>query len=133
MQVVGAVFRQADQFLVCRKKSGLSNEGLWEFPGGKRKPDESLEAALVREVAEELSVCIKADQLAAHSLGNHKHNTGSATIELHCYVVTHWLGEFALTDHDQMQWCTLDELRTVALSEADKPFIDRIEAYMQAD
>lgn len=130
MQVVAAVFRRADEVLVCRKKTGLSNAGLWEFPGGKCNPGESLEAALSREVAEELHVSIDADQLSGSSLGYHVHDSGSILFELHCFVVSRWHGEFALTDHDKIKWCTVEKLRAVELSEADVPFVDRIEAYL---
>ncbi len=132
IEVVAAVFQQADKVLVCRKRAGLPNAGLWEFPGGKRNPDESYEAALAREIEEELHVQIDAAQLSECSLGHHIHNAGSVTIELNCFMVPQWRGEFALTDHDQIKWCGVEELRLMELSAADVPFVDRIEAYFHA-
>ena len=132
MQVVAAVFEQAEKVLVCRRKIDLHNGGLWEFPGGKRKPDESFEHALAREVAEELHVRIHAGQLSGCSLGNYVHKTGSLEIELHCFMVLLWQGEFVPTDHDQIKWCAVEELRSMQLSAADVPFIDRIENYLQS-
>jgi len=130
LEVVAAVFTRADKVLVCRKKSGLPNAGLWEFPGGKRKPDETFEAALVREIDEELEVRIDACELQGKSLGRVVHNTGSVVIELHCFIVSLWQGDFILTDHDQIKWCDIAELRSTTLSDADVPFVDRIEDYL---
>ncbi len=115
----------------------MSNAGLWEFPGGKRDPGESLEQALVREIAEELHVHIDAGQLQGYSLGHFIHSTyhctGSREIELHCFMVSDWQGEFVLTDHDQIKWCTVAELKSVELSGADVAFVDRIGDYLQTN
>lgn len=131
MQVVAAVFKRADKVLVCRKKSGLSNAGLWEFPGGKRDPGESLEQALVREVAEELSVHIDVSQLQGSSLGHVSHRAGSRNIELHCFMVSNWQGEFVLTDHDKIKWCSMAELKCLELSGADVAFVERVDNYLR--
>ncbi len=121
---------RASKVLVCRKRAGLSNAGLWEFPGGKCKHDESLEQALVRELEEELQVKTTINHLQGKSLGCSQYASDELTIDLCCYIVSEWQGEFALTDHDKIRWCSVSELRSVALSDADVPFIDRIESYM---
>jgi len=128
LEVAAAVFQRDNKFLAARKKSGLSNEGQWEFPGGKRKPEETFETALVREIAEELSVSIKVGQ----SLGEYSQPTNNLIINLHCFIVIEWQGEFVPTDHDKLQWCSIDELKSLRLSDADVPFVDRISAYVQA-
>ena len=127
LEVAAAVFQRDNKFLAARKKSGLSNAGQWEFPGGKRHPEESFEMALIREIAEELSVSIEVGQ----SLGYHSHETNTLTIDLHCFVVCNWQGEFQPTDHDKLQWCSVDELKSLQLSDADVPFVDRISQYLQ--
>lgn len=132
LEVVAAVFYRDGKVLVCRRKPGLSNAGLWEFPGGKRDSGESREAALVREILEEFNVTIRAEHLEDHALGVNTHHTETALIELHCFVVNWWHGEFTPTDHDKLQWCTADELQKIALSEADVPFVSRIDAYVCA-
>ena len=53
MQVVAALIEHEGKVLVCQRRRGSAFELLWEFPGGKRRPDETLEAALARELAEE--------------------------------------------------------------------------------
>lgn len=57
IHVVAAVLRDArDRILLARRTEGRELAGLWEFPGGKVEPDESPEAALVRELREELGI-----------------------------------------------------------------------------
>jgi 8-oxo-dGTP diphosphatase len=56
VEVVAAVIRRGARHLVTRRAPGKHLAGLWEFPGGKRHPGESLEAALRRELDEELGV-----------------------------------------------------------------------------
>src|SRR5271157_5401590 len=56
IQVVAALIESDGKLLVCQRRTGDSFELLWEFPGGKIKPGESPEAALARELLEELGV-----------------------------------------------------------------------------
>ena len=59
IQVVAAVIVNRNRFLIARKKKGKSLEGLWEFPGGKVEPDESMEQSLKRELSEEFQIEIE--------------------------------------------------------------------------
>lgn len=56
LTVVAALIESAGKLLVCQRRGGGAFALLWEFPGGKRRPDETLEAALARELSEELGV-----------------------------------------------------------------------------
>ena len=124
LKVVAAVFRQRNKYLACRRKPSLSNGGLWEFPGGKQRTDESPAEALIREIQEELSVT----PVIGESLGTSIHHYTEKSIELHCMFVSHWQGEFIPVDHDKLDWFSLDELVKLAMSDADVPFIARIES-----
>ena len=55
---VGVLIDDANYVLLARRKKGTHLEGYWEFPGGKVELDETVEAALARELAEELGVSI---------------------------------------------------------------------------
>ncbi len=54
--VVAAILRRAGKLLICRRKPGAPHELKWEFPGGKVEPGETPEAALARELREELAI-----------------------------------------------------------------------------
>jgi len=58
VEVVAAVIERDGRILIARRPTGRHLEGLWEFPGGKRRADESPEAALVREIREELDAAV---------------------------------------------------------------------------
>ena len=58
VEVVAAVIERDGRILIARRPAGRHLEGLWEFPGGKRHADESPEAALVREIREELDAVV---------------------------------------------------------------------------
>src|ERR1051325_2797623 len=60
IQVVAAVVSRGDQFLVCRRSLEKRYAGLWEFPGGKCEPGESMGIAVRRELREELGVKVVA-------------------------------------------------------------------------
>ncbi|MBI4342403.1 MAG: NUDIX domain-containing protein, partial [Candidatus Omnitrophica bacterium] len=55
-----AVIERRGRYLICRRRRGDFLGGFWEFPGGKRKPRESWEACLRRELREELGVAVTA-------------------------------------------------------------------------
>lgn len=59
LTVVAALIESEGKVLACQRKRGSKFELLWEFPGGKKEPGETLEAALARELREELGVHAK--------------------------------------------------------------------------
>ena len=66
VEVAAAVVERAGRFLVTRRDPAKHLGGLWEFPGGKREPGESLEACLARELDEELGVRVRVGARAGH-------------------------------------------------------------------
>ena len=63
MEVVAAVFTDGERVLACRRREHLEAGGRWEFPGGKLEDGEAPEAALAREITEELGVEIEVGEL----------------------------------------------------------------------
>ena len=63
IEVVAAVIERAGRILIARRPAALHLGGLWEFPGGKRQPGETPEAALVREIREELDAAVTVGEL----------------------------------------------------------------------
>ena len=115
--MVGAAIVRDGRVLAARRTFPAEAAGRWEFPGGKVEPGESPDAALVREVAEELSCAIEVtawlpDEVAIgdpHVL----------TVALARLVA----GEPAPHEHDQVRWLGADELEAVDWLDADRPFL----------
>ena len=63
VEVVAAVIEREGRILIARRPAALHLGGLWEFPGGKRQPGETPEAALVREIREELDAAVTVGEL----------------------------------------------------------------------
>src|SRR5688572_19594823 len=79
--VVAAVIEQDGKFLIARRLHGTHLAGYWEFPGGKVHEGESYEAALEREIAEELSTGIS----HLRKIFQTAHSYPERTVELHFY------------------------------------------------
>ena len=63
VEVVAAVIERGGRILIARRRAGSHLGGLWEFPGGKRQAGETPEAALVREIREELDAAVTVGEL----------------------------------------------------------------------
>ena len=106
-----------------RRSSGAM-QGYWEFPGGKREADESVNDCLIREIKEELGLTITVGKL----LMVNRHYAESVVIKLHAFIVTHWSGNITMTDHDKMLWLDTAELHKVMWSPADIPVVQLLKA-----
>ena len=76
------VITHGDEVLICQRFTDAALGGLWEFPGGKIEPNETPEAAVIREVREELGV----DVIVTHALASLTHDYAHATVTLHPFV-----------------------------------------------
>lgn len=119
LRVVAAVITDQGRIFACRR-AGKSAAGKWEFPGGKVDAGEAPEAALVREIHEELGVRIQVGPLL------HRASTpvGDVVIDLACYRAS-LNGEAPLTstDHDDLRWLLPSELRALDWAEPDIPAV----------
>jgi 8-oxo-dGTP diphosphatase len=124
IRVVAAVITDNEgRVLACRRAPHKSLAGLWEFPGGKVEPGESDEQALVREIREELGVQIEVGDYLATSI----EKAGELDIELAAYFVKLVAGTvLSSSDHDQLQWVSLDALDSVDWAPADIPLLANI-------
>lgn len=120
--VVTAIMRKGDKVLVGQRPPGHSLAGQWEFPGGKIERNESPEQALVRELKEELA--IDAD-IGALKLAS-SHTYGDTGIMILFYEVLFWKGEAKAVHHVEIKWVLPEELKTLAIPDANKRIIDRL-------
>ena len=110
--------------LIARRPEGKSLSGLWEFPGGKVEPGETPEAALIRELKEELDVDVKEDALEPLAFASHTYPDFHLLMPL--YAVRRWLGAPQAKEHDALEWVLPLALGSYPMPPADAPLIARL-------
>jgi len=120
--VTAAVIRRGDAFLVTRRQQGVHLEGLWEFPGGKCDPGESLDACLAREIREELDAGVR----VGPELLTSSHAYPERIVELH-FFSCELLGEPRSVLGQEIRWVPRTALRSLAFPPADDELIDLLE------
>ena len=127
--VAAALIDGAGRVLVQQRPSGRQMAGLWEFPGGKLEPGETPEAALVRELAEELGIVVAATDLMPATFASH--GLDDRHLLLLLYVCRVWRGDPQALDAVALRWAKPDEMRTLPMPPADAPFIDVLEKLLR--
>lgn len=124
--VVGAAIVRDAMVLAARRTSPAEVAGRWEFPGGKVEPGESPEAALIREVAEELGCTISVtDWLPGEVPIGERHVLTVALARVDA-------GEPVPHEHDAVRWLRPDELDDVDWLDADLPFVPSLRDALEA-
>ncbi len=100
---VGVLIDAGGRFLLTSRPQGKPYPGYWEFPGGKIEPGESIEAALRRELHEELGITVGAVQPWRDELVDYPH----ALVRLHFCKVFEWRGAFEMREGQRMAWQSL--------------------------
>lgn len=125
--VVAAALTDAEgRVLVQQRPAGAAMAGLWEFPGGKIEPGETPEAALVRELDEELGIAVDPGTLAPLTFASAA--LGGRHLLLLLYLCRTWQGEPRALEAAALRWCVPSALRDLAMPPADLPFIAVLEA-----
>jgi len=122
--VVAGIIQDSEGLLLCAKRGDWKDAaGKWEFPGGKPKPGESLEAALIREIQEELSVKILVLRLFDRS----STVVGDKEIDLACFSCE-LVGEkpVSSTDHSKLRWVKESELSKLDWAAPDIPAVRKL-------
>lgn len=102
--------------------------GLWEFPGGKVEPLESPEAALVRELNEELGLETATSCLAPCGFASHAYE--KVNLLLLAFAIRRWVGTPTPREGQRMQWVRVNELFRLEMPPADKPLLGQIAAIL---
>ncbi len=125
MIVTAALIPLSGRLFVAQRPLWKKFGQLWEFPGGKVEPKESLEESLVREIHEELSIDIR----VLDFFKSLSYSRGDFSIDLHAYWCAVRAGRICLTEHIAFKWASLPELKTLALTEADRlllPYLEKL-------
>lgn len=127
--VVAVALLDADnRILLTQRPAGKALAGLWEFPGGKVHAGESPEAALIRELQEELGIDIRASCLAPLTFASHAYETFHLLMPL--YVCRQWRGKPAAKEGQKMAWVRASALREYPMPPADVPFIPILQDWL---
>jgi len=116
--VVAAVIEQQGRFLLTRRQAGVHLAGFWEFPGGKVQDEEAHEAALRREMREELD----SDVMVGDRIFEVVHDYPERSVALHFYRCT-LLGVPRPLLGQEMAWVRREELRDLPFPDADREFV----------
>ena len=123
IQVAAAVICCDERYLITRRKPGTHLEGLWEFPGGKREPGETLEDCLRRELREELGIEIS-EPLLYQAV---RHDYPDKSVELHFFRCTIEPSGVQLPEDADLKWVPAEELRLFAFPEADRRLVEALQ------
>lgn len=103
---VAVIWNDRGQILIDRRRPEGLMGGLWEFPGGKVEPGETIEACIKREILEELGIAI---EVGDHLITIH-HTYSLFHVTLNVYHSRHKSGEPQPIECDEIRWVTVDEL-----------------------
>ena len=130
MPVVAAALMDADgRVLLQRRPPGKQMADLWEFPGGKIEPGETPEAALVRELAEELAIGVDPAELVPLTFASA--GLGERHLLLLLYVVRRWQGVPQALEASALAWVAPAAMRSLPMPPADVPLVAMLEQFLQ--
>lgn len=107
--------------LVAQRPDGKTMAGLWEFPGGKVEDGETPEAALIRELHEELGIDTRASCLAPLAFASHSYESFHLLMPL--FACRRWEGSITPLEGQKLAWVRPNALRDYPMPPADKPLI----------
>src|SRR5215831_19046522 len=122
IRVVAAIIEQNGKLLITQRPMDVHLAGLWEFPGGKVEPEETLEQALMRELHEELGVQIQV--LGEYFQVEHAYPTKS--VHLHFFDCAIVEGDPTPLHVANVRWVAREELGDFSFPEADRELILRL-------
>jgi 8-oxo-dGTP diphosphatase len=119
-RVVAGILEREGKILICRRRADQPHPLKWEFPGGKLEAGESPEAALVRELREELGIESEAgDEVIRYEFAY----PGKNPIELIFLKVARWSGEIENRIFEAVLWEQVNALADYDFLEGDAPFL----------
>ena len=107
--------------LLAQRPEGKSMAGMWEFPGGKVEPGETPEAALVRELHEELGIDTWTSCLAPLTFASHGYDDFHLLMPL--YACRKWEGIVQSRENQALKWVRPQSLSDYPMPAADKPLV----------
>lgn len=126
IEVVAAIIIKDGEVFATQRGYG-EFQGWWEFPGGKMEAGESPQAALKREIREELY----ADVLVKELLETVEWDYPNFHLTMHCFICNLLSESLHLNEHEAATWLNLENLRSVKWLPADEILLDKIAEYLK--
>ncbi|MCK5575370.1 MAG: 8-oxo-dGTP diphosphatase MutT [Sphingomonadales bacterium] len=117
-----------NRVLIAQRPEGKSMAGLWEFPGGKVEEGELPEAALIRELKEELGIDTSSSCLAPFAFASHSYETFHLLMPL--YICRKWEGFMEGREGQSLKWVRANELGQHDMPPADVPLVALLRDYL---
>lgn len=126
VQVVAALIINQDKVFATQRGYGEFKDG-WEFPGGKIEPGETPEAAIKREIREELATDIRVEQ----PLTTVEYDYPTFHLSMECFICKVEKGDLTLLEHEAKKWLSFDELDAVDWLPADLMVLVELQKHME--
>ena len=121
-EVVAALIRDNDKFMICQRPANKARALLWEFVGGKVEPGETKEQALIRECREELAVTLSAGDVFMDVV----HEYPDITVHLTLFNATISEGVPQKLEHNDIKWITVSEIDDYDFCPADVEILAKL-------
>jgi len=119
IDVVAAVIKKDNKYLIAQRNRDKHFAFYWEFPGGKVNNNESFENALKREILEELSINIKIN----NKISSERFRDKKINVEVHYFLCEKLDEEIILSEHEDMKWVFKKNLLNFNLAPGDSKII----------
>jgi len=120
IDVVAAVIKKDNKYLIAQRNRNKHFAFHWEFPGGKVDNGETFEIALQREIKEELSIDIK----ILKKVSSQKHKDDKINVNVHYFLCEHSDGKIILSEHEDLKWVNKKELSSYKMAPGDWKIIE---------
>ena len=121
-EVVAALIRDGNKFMICQRPESKARGRLWEFVGGKVEPGETKEQALIRECREELAITVAVGE----EYMTVTHEYPDITIHMTLFCATIAEGTPKLLEHMDLKWITPEQIPAYRFCPADKDILARL-------
>jgi 8-oxo-dGTP diphosphatase len=122
IEVAVGVIKRNNKIYISKRADDLHQGGKWEFPGGKRETDETIEQALARELSEEIGI-----QVTKQShLMLIEHDYGDKKVRLNVCLVENFEGEASHQEGQQSRWVDINDLNKFTFPDANKLIINKL-------
>jgi 8-oxo-dGTP diphosphatase len=129
--VAAALINDDNEVLLAQRPQGKRLAGKWEFPGGKVEKDESPEAAMVRELHEELGIHVAQKDLEPFWFLSHPYPEYDFHLLMPVYLCRLWKGEPKPLTHQSLIWELPSGMHELDMIEADAELVERLQLVLR--